>query len=95
MLCDQTGAFMPTSLSAAKRVRQNEKARLSNKARNTELRGLAKKIEHALGAGRRDEAQGLFRTLIKRLDQAAAKHVIHPNTAARQKSRFAHKLSPA
>ena len=86
---------MPNSKSAEKRVRQNEKARIANKARMTELKNLARKIERALNAGRQPEAAELYRSYAKRLDQAACLGVIHANTASRMKSRFAQKIKAA
>lgn len=80
---------MPHTRSAAKRLRQSEDRRLRNKARSTELKNLKKQVLRELHDGKKDEAQMTFRRLAKRLDQAASIRVIHPNAAARSKSRMA------
>lgn len=83
---------MPNSDSAAKRMRQNEKARVLNKMRKTELKTIAKKIERAINDGNQDEAQQLFQRFTKRIDQAASRNVLHKNAASRRKSRMALKM---
>lgn len=84
---------MPNTRSAKKSLRQNEKRRLRNRAQRSTLRTLIKKCRLAAEGGDPQEAQETFRRTIKRLDQAAAKRLIHPNKAARTKSRLA-KLLP-
>jgi len=86
---------MPNLPGAAKRLRQNEKRRVRNKARKSELKTLSKRLERAIHDGHKDEAEQLFRRLSKRLDQAADKRVIHPNTAGRRKSRLAKRFAAA
>ena len=84
---------MPNSASAAKRLRQNEKRRVRNKTRKTELKTLAKQVERAIHDGKKDDAERLFKRYTKRLDQATAKNVLHVNTAGRRKARFAPKIA--
>ncbi|HET8990808.1 MAG TPA: 30S ribosomal protein S20 [Acidimicrobiales bacterium] len=69
--------------SQIKRNRQNEAARLRNKAVKSELRTRTKNAVAALGS--EDEAATL-RLAVKRIDMAAAKGVIHKNQAANRKS---------
>lgn len=76
--------------SQIKRNRQNEKARLRNRAVRSELRTVVKTAQTA--AGSEDEAEAL-RLAIKKIDKAAAKGVLHKNTAARQKSRLVQRVS--
>ena len=71
--------------SQIKRNRQNEKRRLRNRAVRSELSTREKAAMAA--AGTDNEAEAL-RLTIKRIDKAAAKGVIHKNTAARRKSRL-------
>jgi small subunit ribosomal protein S20 len=71
--------------SQIKRNRQNEKRRLRNRAVRSELRTREKAAMAAAGGD--GEAEALRQT-IKRIDKAAAKGVIHKNTAARKKSRL-------
>lgn len=79
---------MPNLPAAAKHMRQSEKRRQANKARKTELKSLSKQIERALHDGKQEEAKTLVSRLAKRTDQAASRKVLHPNTAARRKSRM-------
>jgi small subunit ribosomal protein S20 len=80
---------MPHTPSAAKRLRQNEKRRLANKGRLSELKSLKKRIERAIHDGQGDEAKKLYTEFTKRVDQAAAGNTIHKNRAARLKGRVA------
>ena len=73
--------------SQIKRNRQNEKARLRNKAVRSELRTRTKAAVAAAEAGA-DDVDERLRLAIKQIDKAAAKGVIHKNAAARQKSRL-------
>ena len=76
---------MPKSRTVLKRQRQTERRRVRNKAVRSELKTFERKARAATG----DEATAALRTLQKELDKAAAKGVIHPNKAARKKSRLA------
>ncbi len=84
---------MPNSASAEKRLRQNEKRRLLNKDRKTELKSLAKKFDRAIHDGKKDDANTLSRQLTKRLDQAASHNVVHKNYVSRHKANIAKKLA--
>ena len=75
--------------SQIKRNRQNEARRLRNKAVRTRLRTEVKKVRTAAEEGRTDEAMQQLRETSRLLDKAAAKGVIHRNTAARRKSELA------
>lgn len=77
---------MPRSKSVLKRQRQNSTRRLRNKAVRSGLRTNEKRIRTAAGT---DGADAAYREAQKLLDQAASKGVIHPNKAARKKSRLA------
>ena len=76
--------------SQIKRNRQNEKARLRNKAVRSELKTRVKSAVSA--AGTENEAEAL-RLAVKRIDKAAAKGVIHKNAAARKKSRLTRRIA--
>lgn len=75
---------MPRSRTVLKRQRQTEVRRQRNKAVRSELKTLERKVR---GGG--ESVTAGLRTLQRELDQAAAKGVIHPNKAARKKSRLA------
>jgi len=71
--------------SAVKRIRQNERRRVRNKANLSRMKTLIKKVEASKG---KDEAMSVYKTAVKFLDQLASKGVIHKNKASNQKSRL-------
>ena len=77
--------------SQIKRDRQNERRRLKNKAVRSELRTRTKNALAAAELGAEDSPERL-REAVKRIDKAAAKGVIHPNQAARRKSRLVRRV---
>jgi small subunit ribosomal protein S20 len=77
------------SLSAQKRVKQNEKHRLRNRAIKSELKNEIKKLQVLIHDRKVEEAKKFLVKIYKTLDQSAAKGTIHGNTAARKKSRLA------
>ena len=74
--------------SQMKRNRQNDKRRFANKALRSELKTRAKLAEAAAAAGDAATAEEALHNAQKRIDMAAAKGLIHKNTAARRKSRL-------
>ena len=79
--------------SQIKRNRQNEKARLRNKAVRTKTRSMVKRFETAVEAGDKDAAEAAYRDASAALDKAATRNVIHANAASRKKSRLAKRLA--
>jgi small subunit ribosomal protein S20 len=79
---------MPNSVSAKKRLRQNLSRRARNRAARSSIRSQIRKVRTAIAAGDAEASATEFRTAVKKLDQAAAKKIIHANTAARIKSRL-------
>lgn len=79
---------MPTTNSAKKRLRQSERKRVVNRSSKAELRTRVRKVRELAGQHKADDAAVTLQTTAKRLDQAAARGVIHPNKAARLKSRL-------
>ncbi len=71
--------------SQKKRILTNAKAAERNKAVRSELKTRVKSALATVGTDANDDQ---VRLAIKRLDKAAAKGVIHPNQAARRKSRL-------
>ena len=84
---------MAHSLSAKKRIRQNEKRRARNRARKLLLKDQTKAVTTALGAGDAGKAETELRKLTQRLDRIAAKHTIHKKTASRKRSRLTKRLN--
>jgi small subunit ribosomal protein S20 len=69
--------------SQIKRNKQNEAARDRNRAVKSEIRTRTKTAVNAVGGENEETA---LRAAVKRIDKAAAKGVIHKNTAANKKS---------
>jgi small subunit ribosomal protein S20 len=86
---------MPTTKSAAKRLRQSGIRRTKNRSIKKDLRTRCKHVEVAATEGNVELAAAEFRVTTKKLDQAAAKGVMHPNAAARHKSRLSAKVKAA
>ena len=78
---------MTHSKQAAKRVRQNEKRRVANKAEASAIRTLMKRVLDAAAKGDKQEALKALPLAIARIDKAA-NGPMHKNTAARRKSRL-------
>jgi small subunit ribosomal protein S20 len=80
---------VPNLPDAKKRVKQNERNRVRNRARKAALKTETRKLTDAIAAGKLDEAKSALVTVTKKIDQVAAKGTLHKNTAARKKSRLA------
>ena len=83
---------MANTPSARKRIRQNEKRRLRNRAVRSAVRGSVKSAREALG-GKSGDSAAVVREAIRALDRAVTQGIIHRNTAARRKSALARKLN--
>jgi small subunit ribosomal protein S20 len=79
--------------SALKRARQAEKRTLRNRATKAIVRTLMKRTLAAIAAGDAAKATAEFRLATQSLDKAARARTIHPNEAARRKSRLARKIA--
>jgi small subunit ribosomal protein S20 len=79
---------MPNLKSQKKRLRQDDKRRLRNRIARSSLRSVIKGFRSIADSDNTEEKQAKFRLAIKKLDQAAAKNLIHKNAAARMKSRL-------
>lgn len=80
--------------SQIKRIRQSEVRRERNKAVRSEVRTRTKNALVAAEGGAED-AEERVRSAVKRIDKAAAKGIIHPNQAARRKSRLMRHVNEA
>lgn len=81
--------------SAMKQMRQNEKRRARNRQVRSSTRTAVKKANLLIVSGDEQEATDAVRQAISALDKAARKGVLHPNNAARRKSRLMKKLEAA
>jgi small subunit ribosomal protein S20 len=82
---------MANTKSAEKRWRQSLKRRMRNRIAKSAIRTRVKSVNRTIGAGEPD-AEAL-KLAIKALDKAAEKGIIHPNNAARRKSRLMHRFA--
>ena len=73
-----------------KRNRQNEKRRLRNKGIRSEINSRVKTVLKNAESG--DPSSEDLREAVKKIDKAAAKGIMHKNTAARKKSRLSKQL---
>ena len=83
---------MANTPSAKKRIRQNEKRRLRNRAVRSTVRGSVKSAREAL-TGKAADSATVVREAIRTIDRAVTKGIMHRNTAARRKSALARKLT--
>jgi small subunit ribosomal protein S20 len=75
-----------------KRLRQDKKRRVRNRAVKSELKSVSKRV---LEAGRGEDRQKLLSRAESVIDRAAKKRVIHWKNAARKKSRLAKRAETA
>ena len=76
--------------SQIKRNRQTEVRRRRNRSTRSELRT---RIKNAVDAAEAGDGTNEATAAMQRLDKAAARRVIHRNTAARRKSRLQKRLN--
>jgi small subunit ribosomal protein S20 len=86
---------MPHTSSAKKRLRQSLERRTKNRATKSAVKTQVRKVRQAVAAGDIAMAETELRVAAKKLDRAGIKRVIHPNAAARTKSRLAHLIQGA
>jgi small subunit ribosomal protein S20 len=86
---------LPGISSAQKRAKEAEKRQLRNKSRRSQCKTRITKAEGSIFSGELKPAQELVAEATAALDKAAGKGVLHPNNAARRKSRLMKKLNEA
>lgn len=79
---------MPNTANAKRSLRKMEVRRERNKSQRSALKTTVKKVRVNAAAAKVDDAKTTLAVAIKKLDQAADKHLIHKNKAARLKSRL-------
>lgn len=84
---------MAHSLSSKKRIRQNAKRRDRNRARASALKSQLRRARTALSGGDANAASEAVAASVRLLDRLSTKGTIHPNAAARRKSKLARKLN--
>lgn len=79
--------------SAKKRIKVTQVKTLQNKMIKSALKTVIKKFELAVTENNVDVAKVNYVNVVKSLDMAASKGIIHKNKAARYKSRLSVKLN--
>jgi small subunit ribosomal protein S20 len=81
--------------SAKKQARSGARRTVRNRAVRSEVKTLIVKARRALSGGAGAAQDGAATTVeaLRGLDRAAAKGILHPNNAARRKSRLARRLA--
>ena len=86
---------MPQIKSAEKRVRSSERRQTRNKSARSQGKTNITKAESLIFSGEIEPAKQAVLAAASSLDKAAGKGIIHPNNAARRKSRLVKKLNEA
>ena len=86
---------MSVSKSAQKQVRVAERRRVRNQSIRSQCKTNITKAEKLIFSSEIELAREAVLVAISSLDKAAEKGVIHPNNAARRKSRLMKKLNEA
>ncbi|HEX3998477.1 MAG TPA: 30S ribosomal protein S20 [Pirellulales bacterium] len=86
---------MPNTKSAKKRHKQSLVRRERNRAVKSSLKTQIRKTVEKIAAGKLPEAEAELTSATAKLDKAAAAKIIHPNRAARLKSRLSHRIKVA
>lgn len=84
---------MPNIKSAKKRVKVISVKTLQNKMFKNQLRTIVKKFNAAVESGDKAAAEAAYKDAVKKMDQAAARGIVHKNNAAHKKSQFTLKLN--
>jgi small subunit ribosomal protein S20 len=74
--------------SALKRIKQTRKRTALNRVQRTLLRHQLRRLRTALAAKDKAAAQALLKPTLAVIDHSIHKGILHPNTAARYKSRL-------
>lgn len=83
---------MANHVSAKKRAIRNAKRGQMNKAKTTRLRGFLKKVEQAIAAGDKKEAEAALKKAQPQINKGVSKGLLHKNAAARKMSRLSAKI---
>ncbi len=86
---------MPSTKSARKQVRVAGKRQLRNKSVRSQTKTSITRAEKLIFSGEPEVAREAVVTAISSLDKSAEKGIVHPNNAARRKSRLMKKLNKA
>jgi small subunit ribosomal protein S20 len=88
-LIDKKGVItLPQRKTSLKELRKSHAKKLHNLDIKTDLRKTIKNFLSAVTAKNKTEVQSALKTVVKKLDKATKRNVLHKNTASRRKSRF-------
>jgi small subunit ribosomal protein S20 len=79
--------------SQIKRVKTNEKRRIANKSKKSEIKTAVKQSERAVTEKDLENARAQLTRVVRLLDKAASKKIIHKNKAANKKSKLYKRLN--
>ncbi len=83
---------MPHSNQAKKRLKQDKKKKMLNRSIKSAMKTHIKKVQKAIDAGDSETARKELPIVMKKIDKAAKKNIIHKNTASRKISRLSKKI---
>lgn len=84
---------MPNIKSAIKRMKQNERRRLLNRSRRSQMRTMIKRFRGLVSENKLADARELLPQVYSIIDKKARQGVIHRNAAARYKARLTKHLN--
>ena len=76
------------NLSAIKRTRQAQKRNLRNASIRSKIKTVSKRIEEAITEKNQENVKKFLREIIRTVNSAVSKGVLHKNTASRKISRL-------
>jgi small subunit ribosomal protein S20 len=79
--------------SQIKRIKTNEKRRIANKSKKSEIKTAVKQFERAVTEKDLETARAQLTRVVRLLDKAASKKILHKNKAATKKSKLYRKLN--
>jgi len=81
------------TISALKRIRQNETSNARNRVMKSRVKTLLRKVEQSIKMEHKEEGLNFYHDFVSALDKAVNKNVFHKNNAARKKSKLIKKLN--
>ena len=84
---------MANHKSAEKRNRQAQARRLRNKMNKSRMKTALRKLDQALAAGTKDEAETILKETISVVAKTASKGTIHKKNASRKISRLTKRVN--
>jgi len=84
---------MPIKRASFKDLRKSKKRHHKNVSIRSELHSIIKKFENLITDKKTDEAKAMLKTMVSKIDKAAAKGIIHNNAASRKISRLTKRIA--